>query len=283
MDPGCAGKLSENQGALLSAWIPGFSVIADLSWGQTDTVVLMVRSQLGRFIVKAAGSRNHHIGREITGHLEAVPALALEGLAPTLRHFDRENNILVTDYLAGQLVLGTPAEMEAETHFQAGVVLKKFHGQSRRLDPGTEARANRRAVAWLDSAHRIETGLEDQLRNLLAQQQPHVIEVVPTHGDWQPRNWLMDAGTVKMIDFGRYDHRPAASDFARLAVQQWKGRPELEAAFLDGYGEDPRTPELWPLFQLREAIGTAAWAFQVGDRDFEQQGLQVIANALELY
>jgi hypothetical protein len=36
----------------------------------------------------------------------------------------------------------------------------------------------------------------------------------------------------------------------------------------------------WHRHRLREAIGTAAWAYQVGDEAFEQQGHRMITAAL---
>ena len=85
-----------------------------------------------------------------------------------------------------------------------------------------------------------------------------------------------------VIDLGRADWRPANTDFARLARQQWEGRPDLEAAFLDGYGEDPREAAAWRRALLREAIGTTCWAHVVGDDPFEQQGHRMLRQALEL-
>ena len=49
----------------------------------------------------------------------------------------------------------------------------------------------------------------------------------------------------------------------------------------EGYGDDPRTPEHWRLVRLREASATAAWAHQVGDEQFEEQGHRMIHEALE--
>jgi hypothetical protein len=64
-------------------------------------------------------------------------------------------------------------------------------------------------------------------------------------------------------------------------VQQWRGRPELEQAFLGGYGTDPRSHNVWRIDLLREAVGTAVWAFQVGDEAFEDQGHRMLREALE--
>lgn len=95
-------------------------------------------------------------------------------------------------------------------------------------------------VAWLDKEHCIAPAVESLVRQILAAYRPKPIMIVPTHGDWQPRNWLIDEGNIRVIDFGRFDRRPPATDLCRLAAQQWKEAPELEAAFLDGYGSDPR-------------------------------------------
>jgi len=85
-----------------------------------------------------------------------------------------------------------------------------------------------------------------------------------------------------VIDLGRADRRPALTDLARLARQEWQGRPDLEEAFLAGYGGDPRESAAWQRTLLREAIGTAVWAHQFGDEPFEAQGHQMIAQALEI-
>ena len=67
---------------------------------------------------------------------------------------------------------------------------------------------------------------------------------------------------------------------ARLAAQQFLGRPELERAFFAGYGGDPRDPVTWRMIRIREAVGTAVWAHQVGDHAFESQGHRMIRDAL---
>jgi hypothetical protein len=85
---------------------------------------------------------------------------------------------------------------------------------------------------------------------------------------------------VSVIDFGRADLRPALTDFTRLAAQQFRTDPALESAFLDGYGGDPREPDAWRRNSVREAIGTAVWAYEVQDESFEQQGHRMIADAL---
>ncbi|WP_202912120.1 hypothetical protein [Nesterenkonia muleiensis] len=92
---------------------------------------------------------------------------------------------------------------------------------------------------------------------------------------------MVDAdGTIRGIDFGRAALRPAAKDFERLAAQEFRWHPGSEGAFLCGYGADPREPAAWFRQRVRAAIGTAVWAFQVGDEDFEAQGHRMIKDVL---
>jgi len=280
---GLTCRLSVEQTVHLSRWLPDARLQADLSWNLTDTVVLEIASGLGRFIVKAAGPANSHVGREITAHQGATACLAENGRAARMIKHDRAANILVTEYLDGTLAVGSDAEFDADVHRQAGALLRTFHDQAARCDDDAEARATAKALAWLDQPHRIDPHTVDGLRRILASYGPRPVKVVPTHGDWSPRNWLVDRGMVKVIDFGRFDFRPALSDFCRLAARQWRKNTDLEQAFLDGYGTDPRDLELWAIFTLREAIGTAVWAYQVGDEPFENEGHRMIADALNLF
>jgi thiamine kinase-like enzyme len=257
------------------------AVIADLSWGLVDTVVLHVRDRDRDVIVKAAGPANNHIGREIAAHQAWVGCLAGIDRAPQLLHSDKTANVLVTSYVEGRLVLGAEAEWQADTYVQAGELLGRFHSQAARLDKDFERAANAAALRWLDGAHGIAPAVEAQLRAEIDALDSPPVPVVPTHGDWQPRNWLHHLGTVRVIDFGRAAWRPPDSDFARLANQQFLDRPDLETAFLAGYGSDPREPSAWRRTQLREAVGTACWAYQVGEFRFEEQGHRMIADVLQ--
>lgn len=258
-------------------------LVADLSWGQVDTLVLHVRSAQRDYVVKAGGPTNHHIGREISAHESFTAPLVALGAAARLVGADRDANVLVVEYLSGELVESTPSEHEPDVYEQAGRLLHAFHASASRADPDFEREATTRALAWLDAEHRVAPSVERGARKLLTAYRPQPVTSVPTHGDWQPRNWLVDAGRVKVIDFGRFAFRPAETDLCRLAAQQWRGVPELEVAFLKGYGSDPRDPERWPMTMLREAIGTAVWAHQVGDESFEAQGHRMLGDALAAF
>lgn len=244
-----APRLSVAQEVAVHAWFSAVEFIADLSWGLTDTVVLHVRHDKGESIIKAGGPGNHHIGREITAHEQWTRPWREVGRAARLLHVDRDENILATTFLPGTLVKVHPAADDADTY---------------RTD------------------HRIDAVTKTKLREAIARHDHEPVELVPTHGDWQPRNWLIHQGQVSVIDLGRADWRPALTDLARMTRQEWLGRPDLEEAFLSGYGSDPREPAAWQRTLVREAIGTAVWAYHVGDEPFEAQGHRMIRQALEL-
>ncbi|MGU3646865.1 phosphotransferase [Microbacterium sp. C23T] len=278
------GRLSPRQRALVAAWLPGVEVIADLSWNQVETVVLQVRQGDRTLIVKAGGDTDHHLGRELDAHEGGyVSPWAERGHAARLRWADREARLLVLDWLPGELAYRTAAGVDPEIHRRAGALLRRFHAQATRPSEGMDAAATRRAIAWLDAPHAIAPDVERRLRAMLAALPPIEDDLVPTHGDWQPRNWLVDGDEVRVIDFGRFAFRPAATDFVRLAAQEWRENPACEAAFLDGYGQDPRHASDWILMRSREAIGTACWAHQVGDAEFEAQGHRMISDVLAEY
>lgn len=277
-----APRLSAAQEAVVRRWFPAVEVIADLSWGLTDTVVLHVQHAEGESIIKAGGPGNHHIGREIAAHEQWTTPWRDAGRCARLLHVDRDQNMLATSYLPGTLVKDHPAADEADTYRQAGELLASFHAQQGTVSEDYESRMDAHSIASLDSEHRIDAVTETMLRDAIAGHDHEPAELVPTHGDWQPRNWLIHEARVSVIDLGRADWRPALTDLARLARQEWQGRPDLEQAFLSGYGSDPREPAAWRRTLLREAIGTAVWAYHVGDEPFEAQGHQMITQALEI-
>jgi thiamine kinase-like enzyme len=274
-------QLGRRQLELLEEWLPGAEVVQDHSWGLTGTTVLQVSHAGASYIVKAGGERDRHLARELRAHRSWLGPWTSLGRAPELVHADADARILVTRYLPGELVQGTEHQRRPDVYRQAGELLARLHGQCEVEDRDFERREKDKALAWLDQPHRIPADVTKRLRDEVTSWPTPPVVVVPTHGDWQPRNWLVHEGVVSVIDLGRADLRPAITDLARLAAQQFRTDPALEAAFLEGYGGDPREPAAWRRNRVREAIGTAVWAHQVGDEPFERQGLRMIAEALD--
>lgn len=274
--------LPDDQQSLLDTWLPGAEVVRDHSWDLGLRRVLELVHEGSRYALKAGGPDDGHMAREIRAHEEWLAPWRSRGLAPEMVHCDRSLRMLLTRWLPGSLVEGTPYADAPGTYRQAGALLRLLHDQPGAVDDDYERRETARSLAWLDEPHRIAPDVEARLREIVAAWDVSgPTRLVPTHGDWQPRNWLVDGvGTVRVIDLGRADLRPAATDLARLDAQVFRRDPALEVAFLDGYGSDPRSPGLWLRTRLREAISTAVWAFRVGDEPFEQQGHRRIAEAL---
>jgi len=267
--------------SLVHRWLPRSVVLNDLGWGLVETTVLEVDAAGMRYIVKAGGEGDGHIAREIHAHRNWLEPWTSTGHAPVLVHADVDAKILVTRYLAGELVENGHPATSAEVFRQAGVLLARFHGQLAVEDSDYEDRENQKLLGRLAGPHRIAVQTVDRLRaEILAWPTPPAT-LVPTHGDWQPRNWLLEAGEVRVIDFGRAALRPAMTDLTRLAAQDFLRDPHLEVAFVRGYGHDPREKDAWHRTRLREAIGTAVWAYQVNDAAFEAQGHRMIAAVLD--
>lgn len=274
--------LEQRQRGLVEQWLPGAVVEDDLSWGLIGTTVLQLRVPDGATYVLKAGDRtDHHIARELAAHRRWLGPLVTVGRAPELVHADAEAKVLVTRYLPGLLVDGSDAEWDAGTYRQAGELLARFHGQYAEHDDGAFERRQRDAtLTWLDRPHRIAPEFAALLTDEVQHWPTPRTVLVPTHGDWQPRNWLVHNEQVSVIDFGRAELRPRHSDLGRLATQQFLGRPDLEAAFFEAYGPDPREPGAWFRSRVRDAVSTAAWALGVGDESFERQGLRMVADAV---
>lgn len=275
--------LTRKQLDRIAEWLAAARVVNDMSWGLVDTTVLRVRSPGGDFVVKAAGPGNHHLRREVIAHHDFTGPWLLEGRVGRLLHADLTINLIVLEYLPGTLVDDGDAATDPEVHRQAGQLLAALHRQAGRLDDRYEQDMDARALRWLDGEHRIGQRIQDEARAVIAAQVSSPAELVPTHGDWQPRNWLLEDGRVLVIDLGRADSRPALTDLVRLSQQQWLNHPDLETAFLQGYGKDPREVEPWRRELLRQAIGTACWAYEVGDEQFEEHGHHMLERVLASY
>lgn len=273
-------NLNEKQRALLEKWLPGARLERCHSWGLVETIVLEMKHAGSTYIVKASGESDHHIARELYAHRNWLEPWTSIGRAPQLKFGDSIARLLVTHYLPGDLVLEVDATVDPSMYRQAGELLAVFHEQGAVADHEYEHRENKKSHAWLDGSHRISGSDVDLLRLRIASWPTPASILVPTHGDWHPRNWLVHEGAVSIIDLGRAAMRPAMTDFARLSAHEFLRDREFEEAFLEGYGSDPRETDGWYRNQVREAISTAAWAYRVGDEQFEAQGLRMISDVL---
>ncbi|TVU66652.1 aminoglycoside phosphotransferase family protein [Paenarthrobacter nitroguajacolicus] len=275
------GSITEQQHELLTSWLGIYAVIQDHSWPLQDTTVLQVAGHDGRHYIVKASTTSHHIRREIAAHARGLSGL--EGRVPTLRHAAPEAGILVTTYLPGKLVAGTDAETDPATYREAGAILAALH-QSAGTSRGYVRALTVKTGFLIDTAQGLLPGeTQSRLRDTLASVDLGPVELVTTHGDYQHRNWLQDAGHIKVIDFGRAEVRPWVHDLVRLSHQQFLSQPALRTAFHEGLGKmivTEQDRQLWTLENLNQSVGTVVWAHQVGDASFEQQGVEMVERVL---
>jgi thiamine kinase-like enzyme len=272
--------ITDEQSRLLTSWLGEFSVVQDCSWPLQDTNVLHVFTTSGEGFIVKASTTSHHIRREIAAHARGLGGP--QSRVPALRHASAEAGILVTEFLPGTLVEGTPAEDDPETYRQAGALLARIHrpvGDSSTYTKALTAKTR----AWMERAQGLLP--ESQLASFereLDVLRPGVVQLVATHGDYQPRNWLQDNGQIKVIDFGRAEPRPWVHDLVRLSHQRFVNRPDLADAFHAGLGKtvDPAELDVCRLENLNQAISTVVWANQVGDTAFEQTGRERVERVL---
>ncbi|WP_066278784.1 aminoglycoside phosphotransferase family protein [Arthrobacter sp. OY3WO11] len=273
-------SVTDEQNRLLRSWLGPFRVVKDYSWPLQDTSVLHVSTpDGGSFIVKAS-TTSHHIRREIAALAPGLPRL--HGSAPVLRQASVKAGILVTEFLPGTSVEGTEAEYQPGTYRQAGALLAQLHRPAGTSADYTKKLAYQTQLLIRSAEGLLAAGLRARAAEELASITPAPVELVTTHGDYQPRNWLVDGGRIKVIDFGRADARPWVHDLVRLTHQQFLGRPALAEAFYGGLGKHPKSAEadVWQLENLNQALGTVVWAHKIGDAAFEQSGVERLERIL---
>lgn len=250
--------------------------VADLSWPlQLAAVVEVVTADGRRLIAKAHGGRAQY-DVEVDAYRRWVPAIAER--APELVVADDERGVLVVTALDGEVEPVLDRETERRVHRDAGVVLRRFHEAERAVaDPDA---VERRVQSFRHWTGRAGDGLldaddmafaekwVDRLRLLPA------MPAVPTHGDWSPRNWLVDHGVVRVIDFERAGPAWWTKDLERLWWKEWLDRPDLRDAFLDGYGRELSELEATALLggSVLGQLTTIAWGTEHGDLSFAEHG-----------
>ncbi|WP_343902907.1 phosphotransferase family protein [Arthrobacter rhombi] len=263
---------------------PGAVIEADHSWPFGITVLEFVHE--GRRLLLKASPTSHHLEREYRAHTRWLGDL--DGDVPALVHYDTAANVLVKTFLPGGIVLGTPQEHDADCFRQAGSLLARLHHGTRpRTAPHYEEAMTTKTRAWLGRAGGLVPSEQlTRVAEWLDGFRPQPVDLVPTHGDYQPRNWLVRPdGRIAVIDFGRAELRPWYSDLVRMDHHDFALRADLRAAFRDGYGPEPGPvdEDAAPgrlLDELMQSLGTIVWSRDVGDAVFEEHGRSMLTRSL---
>ncbi len=173
---------------------------------------------------------------------------------------------------------------------RAGELLARLHrGTAPVVDAHYEQSMLSKTFAWLARAPGLAPSNQLlQVQDWLDDFVPSRVQLVPTHGDYHPRNWIIRPdGRVAVIDFGRAELRPWYKDLVRLEHRDFLRSPELREAFLQGYRPTGAallggtTDAGCRLDELMQSLGTIVWANQVGDPTFEEQGRDLLTRTLK--
>jgi Ser/Thr protein kinase RdoA (MazF antagonist) len=224
-------------------------LIADCSWGHRMSSVMSLRDRTGAtWFLKQHTDRERYLD-EVAAYHRWVPALGSR--APRLRAADDSLHAVILSAVPGESP-AWPADTiddgdddkhaeEAAVQHGAGALLRRFHDGQPALpwDDFAAAKAEEfeqlAPFAAVLLTSRELAAARSQVGELTGQSCPGR---VACHRDYTPRNWLVDAGTVYVVDFEWSRLDVWVSDLARLHLGIWATRPDLREAFISGYGRD---------------------------------------------
>jgi Ser/Thr protein kinase RdoA (MazF antagonist) len=228
--------------------------------GHNNTVALRAATANGEVIAKLHRGLDRH-RQEI--HAYTHWTACLQGQAPRLLAVSDDPPAIVITALPGRPLADTPLtpRCEADAHRHAGAILRALHRAAPATDdPNITGWLADRGEHWLVQArHLLPAGRRAEIRaHLHALNALGPIPAVPCHLDYTPRNLICstenaptsapkdhqarpDSGispkvSVVAIDFEHARYDLAARDLVRLATRVWNDRPDLEEAFIRGYG-----------------------------------------------
>ena len=210
--------------------------------GTSQRVVQVIDSEGKQWYAKRVHTARHWRA-EVHAYREWVPALA--GFVPTLRAAEASIQALLISAVPGH----SPHAADVRANRQAGALLRRLHEAS---PPRRQEAADRdRSAVRLQQLLTWNPGLLSSEEEAFARDSADrikalpLVDKVPCHGDYKPHNWLVDStGTLRIIDFGEARWGEAAFDLSKSFFGAWWRRPDLAAAFLDGYGRPLRADEL---------------------------------------
>ena len=260
-----------------------FEVVADLSWTDLGlSIVLEVRTPDGRSLIVKSHNDGYRNDLEVAAYQKWVPAIA--DRAPALVAHEDGLVLVIT-----KLGAGPPADdLAPAVYADAGRVLRRFHAcEEAIVDPTWAEQRLANLQTWID---RMPEGLIDPDDVAFVEREAAVLRelppppLVPTHNDFQPRNWRVDAdGRVFVFDFEKARHEWWTHDIQRMWWREWLQRPDLRDAFLEGYGRELDETERAGLRanSARGHLVQIVWATAHGDLPFAEEGRVQLARLRE--
>lgn len=261
------------------------TVVADLSWPYEGSEVYRIRDEQGiDHIVKRLANAIFY-DRETAGYAWAA---VLGDRAPRLEAADSDLRVVVTTFLPGVLLkdIYLGPTRSAQVYRQVGELLRNLHdsaapSESSSMTDQLVAQTDThiaRAGAELDETQRDHVHRAAQQLTTLATSMP----AVPTHGDFWPRNLLIDPDTdrVAVIDFERAALAPAIRDFVRLETGVFERSPAAREAFYAGYGRvlEPAETSGLRAWAVLDAVSALAWALTNDDAHLLEHARKVLRS-----
>ncbi|MFE7409738.1 phosphotransferase [Streptomyces laurentii] len=258
------------------------STWTDVSWARKGSRVWRARgTEGGEWFVKVHRNDRSH-DREVTAYRTWVPALG--AAVPRLVAADTGLRAVVVTAMGGRSLQGAvhPPRQQRRIFRRIGRLAASIH-HSAPPRPGTGTPPLGKLERHLDGARaHLVPGDEEFIRAIAgtAATLP-AVEEVPTHGDFQLRNlrWDPDAGDLFLIDFERSEEGPAVRDLVRLS-DAWHGRPDLRAAFMQGYGRALTVAEEATLTVLSvlDAVSGISYGSAHSDPELVERGRRALAR-----
>jgi Ser/Thr protein kinase RdoA (MazF antagonist) len=255
----------------------------DTSWNRESSRVWRARAaDGGTWYVKIhQNARFHH--REMEAYRSWVPRLGAS--APTLVAHDSALRAVVVTAVPGRPLhaLAHPPEQQRHLFHRIGALAATIHRSAAAPFPAVEGvPALAKVDRHLEAARPyLNPGDEEFIRSVVARAgEVPPLDCVPTHGDFQLRNLLMDEdGSLAVIDFERSEPGPAVRDLVRLS-DAWATRPGLHDAFMSGYGRDltPAEEERFVIDATLDSLSGIQYGATHADAETQQRGHRTLTR-----
>lgn len=265
----------------LARLLGGHELVQDHTWPHRASAVLEVRDATGArwFVKRHSSAERYRVERD--AYHDWVPVLGER--APMLRDSDDQLRVLVLTSIPGRPVV----DADVSTHHQAGALLRRLHAaRPAQVWPEFAAERSAELQRWsAAAAGLLERRVLDFARSEVtaAAQLPPPDKVV-CHFDYSPRNWLAHEGVVSVLDFEWCRLDVWVNDLTRLCFGSWIGHPELQEAFLDGYGRPTLTQveeQILAASGAVRAIELVVRARQYGERALEESSRQALTRLMQ--
>lgn len=256
-------------------------LVEDCSWEHRMSTVIRLRDARGSvWFLKRHRERERYLA-ELSAYRRWVPALGAS--APRLRASDNALQAIILSALPGEPApwpdpsdrpSSTQAVAEAAIQREAGALLRRFHDAQPAMSWNDFGQAK---LEEFDRLAPCAAGLVTPVELASARAEVETLAGaacavrVPCHRDYTPRNWIVSAGAVRVVDFEWCRLDVWVSDLARLHIGVWQRRPDLRGAFMRGYGRELDDADRATLRGC--AVLTAVWllikARETGQGSFE--------------